>query len=75
MEGVAWFLLVLHWLICGFLAKHTAQLKGYKGWDAFGVGFLFGPLGLLAVVGMPDRILRQQILGLTKALLSQDTHQ
>ena len=70
-----WFVFVLPWLICGVLAKHTAGLKGYKGWDSFWVGFLFGPLGLLAVVGMPDKILRQQILGLTKAIMLRDSQQ
>ena len=74
-EFVLWSVLVLHWLICGFLAKRTAVTKGYAAGFGFWTGFFFGPLGLLAVVGMADLILRKQILNLAKTMALRDSQQ
>ena len=58
-------------LLCGGLAKGIAAEKGYRGFSNFWVGFLLGPIGVLGTVGLPDKILRQQVFGLTKAILSK----
>lgn len=41
------------WLLCGILAAVVGGAKGRSGCGWFIVGVLAGPLGLLAVVGMP----------------------
>ncbi len=43
------------WLICGLLAAIVASSKGHGVGAWFLVGFLFGPLGLLAAVGMGSK--------------------
>jgi RNA polymerase subunit RPABC4/transcription elongation factor Spt4 len=44
--------LIAIWLICGVLAAIVSSSKGRNGCGWFVLGFLFGPLGLLAAVGM-----------------------
>ena len=41
------------WVVCGLLALVVANGKGRSGCGWGLLGFLFGPLGLLAAVGMP----------------------
>lgn len=41
------------WLLCGILTAVVGGAKGRSGCGWFIVGVLAGPLGLLAVVGMP----------------------
>ena len=47
-------LLILVWLPCAWLTGTVADAKGLKrDWSI--TGLLFGPIALIAVVGMPDR--------------------
>jgi hypothetical protein len=50
--------LILLWIVSGVLASSIASTKGWSGFSWFVAGFLFGPLGLIAAAGMPDRRLR-----------------
>ena len=50
--------LILLWIASGVLASSIASTKGWSGFSWFVAGFLFGPLGLIAAAGMPDRRLR-----------------
>tara|TARA_Y100001968_G_C19149004_1_gene615226 strand:+ start:320 stop:613 length:294 start_codon:yes stop_codon:yes gene_type:complete len=43
------------------LSATIARNKGLKTHYWFLAGLFFGPLGLLAVCGMPDKILRRQV--------------
>jgi len=48
-------------------AGFTANVASSKGWDGpswFLGGFLFGPLALLAAVGMPDKNLQNNLRAL-----------
>ena len=62
-EGLflAFLLVLLVWIPCGFFAAVVAEGKGHNGIAWFFGGFLFGPMGLLAVVGLEDRKLRRYI--------------
>lgn len=53
-------------IICGALSAHVADAKGCDsgGWGL--VGFLCGPLALLALAAMPDRRLRRYIRALAE---------
>lgn len=53
-------------IICGALSSHVADAKGCDsgGWGL--VGFLCGPLALLALAAMPDRRLRRYIRALAE---------
>jgi hypothetical protein len=51
-------LLLVLCTVCGGL---SALVAGTKGWNEsvwFLIGFLFGPFGLIAAAGMPDRRVR-----------------
>lgn len=50
--------LILGWVASGFLASSIASTKGWSGVNWFLAGFLFGPIGLIAAAGLPDRRLR-----------------
>ena len=52
------FFLLITGVIIGFLSSSVAKDKGHDGTSWFWLGFLLGPLGLLAVVGLSDRKLR-----------------
>jgi len=45
-------------VISGVLASNIASAKGWSGLNWFLAGFLFGPFGLVAAAGLPDRRLR-----------------
>jgi len=51
-------LLLLINIISGTLSSSIAGTKGWNGGMWFLAGFLFGPLGLVAAAGLPDRRLR-----------------
>lgn len=52
------FVLVLAFVCCGF-TMCLAEAKGLSlGWWGF-VGFFFGPIALLAAIGMPDKKLHR----------------
>ena len=55
------FFLLITGVIIGFLSSSVAKDKGHDGTSWFWLGFLLGPLGLLAVVGLSDRKLRNYI--------------
>lgn len=59
---------VVGWFISAFLAWHVANAKGACGLCWFLLGVLFGPLALLATVGMPDLLTRREIVQLRYAL-------
>jgi hypothetical protein len=60
MEGVVAFAgmfslwIALTWLACGFLSAHVAAEKERWAVVWFVLGVLFGPIALLAIVGLPD---------------------
>lgn len=54
--GFLWML--ISWIAGGLLTQYVAVQKGYgRLW--FWWGLLFGPIGLLASVGLPDRSLQK----------------
>lgn len=46
---------VFAWLACGFFAGHLGDEKGRCGLCWLVLGLLFGPLALLAAVGLPSK--------------------
>jgi MFS family permease len=46
---------------CGLLCASLANNKGYSPWRWFAGGVLFNILGLIAVAGLPDRLLIKQL--------------
>jgi hypothetical protein len=63
MEILLLFVLAL---ICAFLSSSIAGAKGLSPEKWWIVGFLFGPLGLIAAAGLPDRKLRSYLKFLAK---------
>ena len=49
---IAFFLI---WLPIGFFTNTVANSKDYNGLAWFLGGFLFGPIALISIVGMPDK--------------------
>lgn len=54
-------------VISAFFCGHLATSKGLDSGSWFVVGLLFGPLGLLAAAGMPDRMMRQYLRAIVEA--------
>ena len=54
-------LLLILGLVCGTYSSLVASAKGYEAPIWFFSGLLFGPLGLLASIGMPDLKLRRYL--------------
>ena len=52
---------------CAFFSSNIASNKDYDRVNWFFAGLFFGPLGLLAISGMPDKKLRRYIQLLAKA--------
>jgi len=52
-------LLVILWLIFAAFSATIATAKNRSGFNWFVAGILFGPIGLLASMGMPVRRRRQ----------------
>lgn len=48
-------------LVCGIYSSLVAAAKGYEAPAWFFSGLLFGPLALLASIGMPDLKLRKYL--------------
>ena len=46
---------VVFWILCGFFASTIAGGKGYGGCSWSLGGILFGPLALIATLGLRDR--------------------
>jgi hypothetical protein len=51
-------IVVLFWLTCAGFAAQIANAKNHDAISWFFAGLLFGPLGLLAACGLPDRTAR-----------------
>ena len=49
MEKYVLIVLLICWLICGFIAAAIGGRKG-EGCGAFFIGFLFGPLGIIIAI-------------------------
>lgn len=62
------FLAVLIGLVSAFLTSQVADSKGWEGTGWFFAGLLFGPIALIAVVGLPDKKLRQYVQALALKL-------
>ncbi len=61
------FLLLLMFISCGGFSATIAKNKGINvGIWCLG-GFIFGPIGLIAAVGMPDKIQRRYMRLITEA--------
>ena len=58
---------ILVFVPCGFLSSTIAAMKDYDRVNWFFAGLFFGPLGLIAVTGLPDQKLRRYIRLLAKA--------
>ena len=52
--GLSIVVFLLQGVICGALSSHLAASKERSSGAWFALGFFFGPLGLLAAVGLPD---------------------
>ena len=48
-------MIILIWILCGVFAAMIAGGKGHGGCSWFAGGFLFGPLALIATIGLRDR--------------------
>lgn len=46
---------VIHGLVFGFFCQNLAEAKGYNPKTAYWIGVFTGLLGLIFMVGMPDR--------------------
>jgi hypothetical protein len=46
---------VIVWLICGFVSATVAANKGRNGCVGFGLGALFGSFGLIIALVLPPR--------------------
>lgn len=53
MGGVVWIVILAWWFLCAVAADDIAKQKR-AGWAGFGLGFLFGPVGIIAA-GFLDR--------------------
>ena len=68
-------LLLLVNIISGSLSSSIADTKGWSRINWWLAGFFFGPLGLLAAAGLPDRRLRIYLRHLaTDKGWKDDTH-
>lgn len=43
------------WLACAGFSGYLTHVKGYLMWAWVGLGLLFGPIALLAAIGLPNR--------------------
>ncbi|MEX1138488.1 MAG: hypothetical protein WEF53_03985 [Bacteroidota bacterium] len=55
MDTSTWFLLAVMSFSCGFFTTHVAKLKGYEPIGWFFAGFFFWIIGLIAVIGVPEK--------------------
>lgn len=71
MAFVGWIYIFVIAFVCGSLSQQVAKSKGWgEAW--FLAGLLFGPLGLLAAVGLPDKQLRNYVRALAEKLEALD---
>lgn len=55
MAAFSFFYLVVSWFACAAFCAHVASEKDRCGFCWFVWGALFGPLALIATVGLPDK--------------------
>lgn len=67
MAFVGWIFIFVFALVCGGLTQQVANSKGWDDGWFFG-GLFFGPLALLAAVGLPDKKLRNYVRALAEKL-------
>ena len=70
MDFIGWIVILVFALVCAGLSAEVANSKGWDGTAWFFAGFLLGPLGLLAAVGLPDKQLRNYVRALAIKLES-----
>jgi hypothetical protein len=63
---MGFFLVLVVACISAGLSSSIASAKGWSSVSWLVVGFLFGPLGLIAAAGLPDRKLRHCLFELSK---------
>lgn len=60
-------IVIIFAFICGSLAGHVAGSKGCDSGSWSVTGFLFGPIGLIAACGLPDRLLHDYLKSIALA--------
>ena len=55
-------LILLSMVIMAAFTGYLADEKGYRQFEWMIIGFFFGPLGLIAAAGLPDKALRRQLM-------------
>ena len=63
------------WLPLGVYSTTVANSKGYSGFFWFFGGVLFGPIALISIVGMPDKISRKYLKVITEILDDWEANQ
>ena len=58
MLGISLLVAIGIWIASAMVASNVAEAKGLDGSSWALVAFLFGPIGLIGVAGMPDKRLR-----------------
>ena len=52
----------LIFIVCAFMTSTIAGEKGYNGLLWFFSGLIFGPLGLLSTIGLPNKKLTNAVI-------------
>ena len=52
----------LVFIVCAFMTSTIAGEKGYNGLLWFFSGLIFGPLGLLSTIGLPNKKLTNAVI-------------
>ena len=52
-NNISWLIVIIVWLICGFICEYLGNLKGQKGCLLYGL--LFGIIGVIIVLCLKDK--------------------
>tara|TARA_Y100001933_G_C18931901_1_gene535689 strand:- start:441 stop:668 length:228 start_codon:yes stop_codon:yes gene_type:complete len=63
------------WIPIVFFTTTIANSKDYNGLTWFIGGFLFGPIALISIVGMPDKKLKKYLRVITEILDEMSSEQ
>ena len=63
------------WIPIVFFTTTIANNKDYNGLTWFIGGFLFGPIALISIVGMPDKKLKKYLRVITEILDEMSSEQ
>ena len=63
------------WIPIGFFTTTVANSKDYNGLTWFIGGFLFGPIALISIVGMPDKKSKKYLRVITEILDEMSSEQ